>query len=67
MKAYEYYAEILPDGHLSLPEDLRRKLKQDSKVRVMLLLEDDDRQWEKLSVSEFIAGYDEKDSMYDAL
>jgi hypothetical protein len=67
MKAYEYYAEILPDGHLSLPDDLRGKLKLDSKVRVMLLLEDNGRMWEKLTTSEFIAGYDEKDSMYDAL
>lgn len=67
MKAYEYYAEILPDGHLSLPDILRRKLKLDSKVRVMLLLGDDDTVWERLITSEFMAGYTEKDSMYDAL
>jgi len=67
MKAYEYYAEILPDGHLSIPEDLRGKLKLDSKVRVMLLLEDDDTLWEKLTASEFGAGYPEEDSMYDSL
>ena len=67
MKAYEYYAEILPDGHLSIPEDLRGKLSLDSKVRVMLLLEDDDTLWEKLATSEFAAGYPEEDSMYDSL
>ena len=67
MKAYEYYAEILPDGHLSLPDDLRAKLKSDSKVRVMLLLEDEDAVWEKLANSEFMAGYAEKDSLYDSL
>ncbi len=67
MKAYEYYAEILPDGHLSIPDDLRAKLKLVSKVRVMLLLEDDDAEWEKLTASEFMAGYSEKDSIYDAL
>jgi len=65
MKAYEYYAEILPDGHLSVPDHLREKLKQDSKVRVMLLLEDDDTVWKKITPSEFLAGYAEKDSMYD--
>ena len=27
MKAYEYYAEVLSDGHLSIPEDLKDKLK----------------------------------------
>ncbi|HYA43182.1 MAG TPA: hypothetical protein VEF34_17900 [Syntrophobacteraceae bacterium] len=67
MKAYEYYAEILPDGHLSIPEDLRGKLKLDSKMRVMLLLEDDDTLWEKLRTSELAAGYPEEDSMYDSL
>ena len=67
MKAYEYYAEILPDGHLSVPDDLREKLKLDSKVRVMLFLEDDETVWEKLTISEFVEGYAEKDSLYDSL
>ena len=42
MKAYEYYAEVLSDGHLSIPDDLKDKLKPDSKIRVMLLLDDED-------------------------
>ena len=67
MKAYEYYAEILPDGHLSIPEDIRRRLKADSKVRVMLLLEDDDAAWDELTISQFMSGYSEKDSIYDSL
>jgi hypothetical protein len=39
MKAYEYYGEILPDGHLSLPEDLKGKLSHDksSGVRIKAL------------------------------
>ena len=37
MKAYEYEGKVLPDGHLSIPEDLKDKLKSDSKIRVMLL------------------------------
>lgn len=41
MKTYEYYGEILPDGHLSIPEDLKEKLKTDYKIRVMLLLDED--------------------------
>ena len=39
MKAYEYEGKVLPDGHLSIPEDLRSKLKSDSKIRVMLLVD----------------------------
>jgi len=67
MRAYEYYAEILSDGHLSIPEELRNKLKKDSKIRVMLLFEDEDSSWDKFVVNEFIRGYPEKDAIYDSL
>ena len=67
MKAYEYYADVLPDGHLSIPEDLREKVKADSKVRVMLLLEDEDAVWDRLTISQFMKGYSDKDSIYDSL
>ncbi len=67
MKAYEYYAEVLSDGHLSIPEDLKDKLKADSKVRVMLLLEDEDSAWGNFSMSQFLKGYSEKDAIYDSL
>ncbi len=67
MKAYEYYGEILPDGHLSIPEDLKEKLKTDSKIRVMLLLDEDEKVWNKLAMSQFLKGYSEKDAIYDNL
>jgi len=67
MKAYEYYGEILPDGHLSLPEDLKDKLKADSKIRVMLLVDEDEKAWDQLSMSQFLKGYSEKDALYDKL
>jgi hypothetical protein len=67
MKAYEYYGEILPDGHLSIPEDLKEKLKTDSKIRVMLLLDEDEKAWNKLAMSQFLKGYSEKDAIYDDL
>ena len=67
MKAYEYYAEVLPDGHLSLPEALKEKLKADSKIRVMLLFDDEEAAWNNLSVSQFLKGYSEKDALYDKL
>jgi hypothetical protein len=67
MKTYEYYGEILPDGHLSLPEDLKDKLKGDSKIRVMLLLDEDEKAWDQLTMSQFLEGYSEKDAIYDNL
>lgn len=67
MKAYEYYAEILADGHLSIPDDIKDKLKADSKVRVMLLLDEEDTAWSDFTLSQFLKGYSEKDAAYDAL
>lgn len=67
MKAYEYYAKILPDGHLSIPENLKDMLKEDSKIRVMLLVDDEEQLWNSLSMSQFFKGYSEKDAIYDNL
>ena len=67
MKAYEYLAEILPDGHLSIPDNLKDKLIGESKIRVMLLLEDEEAAWRNFAVSEFMKGYSEKDAIYDKL
>jgi hypothetical protein len=67
MKAYEYYADVLTDGHLSIPEDLKDKLKPESKVRVMLLLDDEDAVWNNFTMSQFLKGYSEEDSIYDKL
>ena len=67
MKAYEYYAEVLADGHLSVPEDLKGKLKPDSRIRIMLLLDDENTIWSNFTVSEFLKGYSEKDAIYDNL
>lgn len=54
MKAYEYHAEILPDGHLSIPDTLKDKLTGESKIRVMLLLEDEEAMWRNFTVAEFV-------------
>ena len=67
MKAYEYHAEILPDGHLSIPDTLKDKLTGESKIRVMLLLDNENAQWRNFTVSEFMKGYSEKDPIYDSL
>ncbi len=67
MKTYEYLAEVLSDGHLSIPKDLSDKLKPETKVRVMLLLDDEDTAWNSFALSEFLKGYSEKDAIYDEL
>ena len=67
MKAYEYVGKVLPDGHLSLPENLKDKLKTDLNIRVMLLIEDEDLAWNSLVISQFLKGYSEADAIYDDL
>jgi hypothetical protein len=67
MQAYEYYADVLPDGHLSIPEYLKEKVKPNSRVRVMLLLEAQDTVWDKLTASQLLQGCSEADSLYDDL
>ena len=67
MKAYEYSAEVLSDGHLSIPDNIKQQIKPSEKVRVMVLLEDDDASWAKLATSEFFRGYSDKDAIYDNL
>jgi len=67
MRAYEYMAEILPDGHLSVPEKIKDILTGESKIRVMLLLEDEETAWRNFSVAEFMSGYSAKDAIYDNL
>lgn len=67
MKAYEYYGEIMPDGHLSLPEELKNKVSSESKIRVMLLLEDEENEWNDLTMSQFLGGYSAGDAVYDKL
>ena len=67
MRAYEYMAEILPDGHLSVPEKIKNMLTGESKIRVMLLLEDEEAAWRNFTVSEFMSSYDAKDVIYDNL
>jgi len=67
MRAYEYMAEILPDGHLSVPEKIKDILTGESKIRVMLLLEDEETAWRNFTVAEFMSGYSAKDAIYDNL
>lgn len=68
MKAYEYIAEVSPEGHISIPDDLKDKLSGTAKVRVMLLFENDaEDPWDRIARSEFLKGYSEKDSVYDGL
>jgi hypothetical protein len=65
MKAYAYIAEVLSDGRLSIPDNIKQQIKPSEKVRVMLPFEDDDASWARLAASGFFRGYSDKDAIYD--
>ena len=60
-------AEVLADGHLSVPDNLKDKLKEMAKVKVMLLIGDEESDWKQFTMSQFLKGYSEKDAIYDDL
>jgi len=65
MKTYEYLAEVLPDGHLSMPESIQNLLKPEARVRIVLVLEDEEVEWNNMAMSQLLKGYADKDSAYD--
>lgn len=67
METYEYIAEVLSDGHLSVPDNLKDKLKEMAQVKVMLLIGDQESDWNNFTMSQFLKGYSEKDAIYDDL
>lgn len=40
MYAYEYYSKIMPDGHLELPKDIKIKLKNTDRIKVVVMIEE---------------------------
>lgn len=65
MITYEYHAKLLKDWHLSVPADIKSKLRPDSEFRVLILQEEGTSEWNKLTASEFLKGYSAKDRIYD--
>jgi hypothetical protein len=72
MRAYEFPLKMTPEGKLEVPESLIRQLPQSRAGRVIVLVEDpsetgEDMSWRQVSQEQFLAGYDEKDAIYDTV
>ena len=66
MEVYEYYGRVAEDGHLTVPEELKNKLEPESRVRIMLFIEEEgEANWNKIGAIRFFQGYAEEDSIYD--
>jgi hypothetical protein len=72
MKAYEFPAQITPDGQLRLPEAALAQLSVEQVVRVIVLIPEtadgaEEQAWSALAAEQFLAGYSAEDALYDAL
>jgi hypothetical protein len=70
MRAYEIPVRVSSDGRLELPESLMKLLPANEVVRVIVLVAEPDdtqeqRTWNHLAAEQFLAGYDDADSIYD--
>jgi hypothetical protein len=69
MKALEFETTLTPDSSLKVPESLAAQIPKQEAVRVIVLLPEsrDDADWQQLTYEQFLAGYSEHDSIYDAV
>ncbi len=70
MKALEFKGQISADGKVTLPDEIRRMVSPGTAVRVLILIPEEAQEeaaWQRLTVEEFLAGYDEADAIYDEL
>lgn len=62
MEAIEFNSEI-HNGSIKIPENI--KIDSEKKVRVIVLYENEEKEFIELTQKEFLEGYDEGDSIYD--
>jgi hypothetical protein len=69
MKALEFETRMSPNATLSIPSDVAAQIQPEQQIRVLLLVPeaDDASEWSRLTVAQFLKGYDEMDAIYDDL
>lgn len=72
MKAYEFPTKLKSDGKLELPDKILKLIPSDQTVRVIILVSEatdieELMAWNKITAEQFLAGYNEADSIYDRI
>ncbi|MCB0521913.1 MAG: hypothetical protein H6577_16595 [Lewinellaceae bacterium] len=67
MQALEFSTEVKNGNTIQLPEKFAALLKGGKKVKIIILYEENEKDWELLTAQQFINGYAEEDSIYDKL
>ncbi len=64
MQAYEFNVQASEKGELLFPPEIQRLFRERRKARVIMLFEDEEAAWGRLTMDTFLAGYSEKDAIY---
>jgi len=72
VKAYEAIAKVTSEGKLELPDSVLQLLPSNQVVRVIVLVsEQTDKleqiDWSRLTAEQFLASYEQADTIYDTL
>ncbi len=68
MQAIEFSSKEIKDNTIKVPKEYTPYLKGRNKIKVIILFEDEENpDWEKLALKQFLDGYAEEDNIYDKL
>jgi hypothetical protein len=72
MKAIEFIGKVTTDGEIELPDTVVKQLPLDQNFRVIILINEAKEKaeqvaWSNLTKDHFLAGYSDKDAIYDKI
>lgn len=67
MQALEFSTELKNGNTIQVPEPYATLLKGGRKVKIIILYEENDKDWELITAQQFMDGYAKEDSIYDKL
>jgi hypothetical protein len=67
VKAIEFEGKLVGQRSIHVPDDIAQELPADSLVRVILLFDTGDPDWQAMSAANFAAAYAPEDDVYEEL
>ena len=70
MRALAFLTVLNQNLQIEIPQDYRNLLSKRSKLRIIILVEDDEMEdivWKSAASEQFLKGYGEEDGIYDNL
>lgn len=68
MKTLEFKTKIKRDRKITLPDKFNSEFENERDARVIILLDDDEKkEWQKIVYDNFLNGYSDADAVYDKL